>query len=96
MLIDGGPGQLGAALASLEALGIDGVSVISLAKRAEEIYVPGRSKPVRLPRTNPGLQILQYVRDEAHRFALHYHQILRRRSVLGERISKEEKRRKKR
>jgi len=96
MLIDGGPGQLGAALASLEALDIDGVSVISLAKRAEEIYVPGRGKPVRLPRTSPGLQILQYVRDEAHRFALHYHQILRRRSVLGERISKEGKRRKKR
>ncbi|NIA22172.1 MAG: GIY-YIG nuclease family protein [Anaerolineaceae bacterium] len=95
MLIDGGPGQLGAALAGLEALGIDSVSVVSLAKRAEEIYVPGRSKPVRLPRTSPGLQILQYVRDEAHRFALHYHQILRRRSVLGERVSKEKKRRKK-
>ena len=95
MLIDGGLGQLHAALEGLAALGIEDVSVISLAKRAEEIYVPGQSKPVRLSRTNPGLQILQYVRDEAHRFALHYHQMLRRRSVLGERVPKKGKRRKK-
>jgi len=95
MLIDGGLGQLRAALDSLAALGIEGVSVISLAKRAEEIYVPGQSKPIRLPRTNPGLQMLQYVRDEAHRFALHYHQMLRRRSVLGEGAPKKTKRPKK-
>ncbi|MBN2581780.1 MAG: excinuclease ABC subunit UvrC [Planctomycetes bacterium] len=89
LLIDGGPGQLGAAMESLRAMGIDGVTVISLAKRAEEVYLPGRSEPVRLPRTNPGLQILQYVRDEAHRFAQHYHHILRRRSVLGDRAGRD-------
>jgi excinuclease ABC subunit C len=88
LLIDGGPGQLHAALASLGSLGIDGVAVISLAKRAEELYLPGQREPMRLPRTHAGLQILQYVRDEAHRFAQHYHHILRRRSVLGARADR--------
>lgn len=87
LLVDGGPGQLGRALESLRAAGAVDVAAISLAKRAEEIYLPGGDSPVELPRTNAGLKLLQYVRDEAHRFAQHYHHILRRQSVLGERAA---------
>ena len=95
LLVDGGSGQLGRALDSLRAAGATAVSAISLAKRAEEIYLPGQDQPRRLPRNNPALTLLQYVRDEAHRFAQHYHHILRRRSVLGLRgPAKPQKRRK--
>ena len=87
LLVDGGAGQLQSALAALEAAGAAGVAAASLAKRAEEIYLPGRGTPVRLARTNATLKLLQYVRDEAHRFAQHYHHILRRRSLLGARKS---------
>jgi len=87
LLVDGGPGQLASALAGVQAAGAQGVAVISLAKRAEEVYLPDRKEPVRLPRTNAALTLLQYVRDEAHRFAQHYHHILRRRSILGARTS---------
>lgn len=69
-VIDGGKGQLNAARAALDALGIAQVSVISLAKREEEIFLPGRSDSVRLPRRSPALRMLQQARDEAHRFAI--------------------------
>src|SRR5829696_985391 len=68
-LIDGGKGQLGAALAAFEALGVTPPTLISLAKREEEIYVPGRPEPIVLSRRSFALRLLQYVRDEAHRFA---------------------------
>ena len=84
LLIDGGKGQLNAALAALRAVGIAPPLVISLAKREEEIYVPGEDEPRRLSRHSYALRLLQYVRDEAHRFAQHYHHILRRKSALGE------------
>jgi excinuclease ABC subunit C len=84
LLIDGGKGQLSAALAALEAIGSAPPLVISLAKREEEIYVPGESEPRRLSKHSYALRLLQYVRDEAHRFAQHYHHILRRKSTLGE------------
>jgi len=84
LLIDGGKGQLNAALAAFRELLIEPPTVISLAKRDEEIFVPGRDEPLRLSRHSFALRILQYVRDEAHRFAQHYHHILRRRSTLGE------------
>jgi hypothetical protein len=58
--------------------------VISLAKKEELIYVQAKSEPVRVPRNNVGLKLLQYARDEAHRFAQHYHHILRRKSQLEE------------
>jgi excinuclease ABC subunit C len=58
--------------------------VISLAKKEELVYIQARHEPVRLPRNNAGLRLLQYVRDEAHRFAQHYHHILRRKSQLEE------------
>ena len=69
---------------ALRAVGITPPLVISLAKREEEIYVPGEDEPRRLSRHSYALRLLQYVRDEAHRFAQHYHHILRRKSALGE------------
>jgi excinuclease ABC subunit C len=73
VVIDGGKGQLSAALAAMQAYDLPRVAVISLAKREEEIYLPHRSDPVRLDRHSPGLQLLQRLRDEAHRFALGFH-----------------------
>ena len=83
-MIDGGKGQLNAALAAFEALGVKPPTLISLAKREEEIYVPGRSDPIVLSRRSFALRLLQYVRDEAHRFAQHYHHMLRKKRTLGE------------
>jgi excinuclease ABC subunit C len=73
VVIDGGKGQLAAALAAMQAYDLPRVAVISLAKRQEEVFVPDRSEPIVLPRHSPGLQLLQRVRDEAHRFALGFH-----------------------
>jgi excinuclease ABC subunit C len=73
VVIDGGKGQLSAALAAMQAYDLPRVAVISLAKREEEVFVPGRSAPVVLPRDSAGLQLLQRIRDEAHRFALGFH-----------------------
>ncbi|NLM45859.1 MAG: excinuclease ABC subunit UvrC [Firmicutes bacterium] len=70
LLIDGGPGQLSAALQALEEQGFGMVPAISLAKEEELIYLPGRREALRLPRTSPALQLLQRVRDEAHRYAI--------------------------
>lgn len=84
LLIDGGKGQLNGALSAFTALGIDPPTVISLAKREELVFTTTMDKPLRLSRRSYALRLLQYVRDEAHRFAQHYHHILRRRSTLGE------------
>jgi excinuclease ABC subunit C len=86
VLVDGGLGQLHAAAAAIEAAGGQRPHLLSLAKREEEVYVLGRaeSQPLRLPRTHAGLKILQAVRDEAHRFAQHYHHLLRRKALFGE------------
>ena len=73
VVIDGGKGQLSAALAALRAYDLPRVAVIALAKREEEVFVPGRSKPIVLARDSAGLQLLQRIRDEAHRFALGFH-----------------------
>jgi excinuclease ABC subunit C len=81
VVIDGGKGQLSAALAAMQAYDLPRVAVIALAKRIEEVFVPGRSDPIVLPRHNPGLQLLQRIRDEAHRFALDFHR--RRRETRG-------------
>lgn len=77
LLIDGGKGQLSSAMAAFRDQGIDPPVVISLAKREEEIYRPDTAEPLRLSRNAFALRILQYVRDESHRFAQHYHHILR-------------------
>jgi len=83
LLIDGGRGQLGAALAALGD-GQPRTTVISLAKREELVFTPDADEPLRLSRHSYALRLLQYIRDEAHRFAQHYHHLLRRRSQLGE------------
>ncbi len=83
-LIDGGKGQLSAALAAFETLKVVPPTVIALAKQEEEIYLPGRSDPIVLSRRSFALRLLQYVRDEAHRFARHYHHLLRKKRTLGE------------
>jgi len=84
ILIDGGLGQLHAAMEAFETLAVRPPMVISLAKKEELIYVQRRSEPVRLGRENPGLRLCQAIRDEAHRFAQHYHHILRRKRTLEE------------
>jgi excinuclease ABC subunit C len=73
VVIDGGPAQVAAAVRALDELGIDDVAVCGLAKRLEEVWLPGEDGPVILPRTSEGLYLLQRVRDEAHRFAITYH-----------------------
>jgi excinuclease ABC subunit C len=91
VLIDGGPGQLHAAAEALAAVGASAVRVASLAKRDEEVYILGKAEqePLRLARTDPALKVLQAVRDEAHRFAQHYHHLLRRRAVFGEEAARD-------
>jgi excinuclease ABC subunit C len=73
VVVDGGKGQLAAALAAMEELDLPRVAVISLAKREEEVFVPGFPVPIVLDRASPALQLLQRIRDEAHRVALRYH-----------------------
>jgi excinuclease ABC subunit C len=73
VVVDGGKGQLSAVLAAMQAFDLPRVAVISLAKREEEVFVPDRPDPILLDRHSPGLQLLQRIRDEAHRFALGFH-----------------------
>jgi excinuclease ABC subunit C len=84
IVIDGGLGQLHAAQEAFDQLDIKPPMVISLAKKEELIYVQAKAEPIRLSRNNLGLKLVQAARDEAHRFAQHYHHILRRKRVLGE------------
>ena len=72
IVIDGGKGQLAAAVQAASALGLDGPAMISLAKREEEVFFPDRSESLRLPRSSPSLQLLQRIRDETHRFGVAY------------------------
>ncbi len=83
VLLDGGRGQLNAGIKALEALGLDYVPIASLAKRAEEVYVPERLQPLVLDMGSPALQALQKMRDEAHRFAITYHKKLRQRRAIA-------------
>jgi excinuclease ABC subunit C len=82
ILIDGGRGQLNAALTALNRLGVEGIAIAGLAKREEEIYVPEREEPIRLERRDPALQLLQMVRDETHRFAVSSHRRRRSKRIL--------------
>jgi excinuclease ABC subunit C len=81
VLIDGGAGQLGRAVKVLDELGLD-IPVAGLAKRMEEVYLPGRPEPLRLARDEEALYLLQQVRDEAHRFAITYHRNLRSKRMV--------------
>jgi excinuclease ABC subunit C len=73
VVVDGGKGQLSAALSAMQSYDLPRVAVIALAKREEAVFVPGRPDPIVLERDSPGLQLLQRIRDEAHRFALGFH-----------------------
>ena len=83
VLIDGGKGQLSAALEAMREMGAGTVPVASLAKESEEIFVPQKAESTRLPLSSPGLQLLQRLRDEAHRFALGYHKKVHKKEVFA-------------
>ncbi len=82
ILVDGGRGQLGSAAAALRDLGLSHIPHAGLAKREEEIFLPGAPEPLRLPRNSPALQLLARARDEAHRFAVTFHRKRRRTETL--------------
>lgn len=82
VVVDGGPPQVAAAQRALDELGIDDIPVCGLAKRLEEVWVPGEEDPVILPRTSEGLYLLQRVRDEAHRFAIGHHRSRRSKTMV--------------
>ena len=86
ILIDGGRGQLNAALEALAGLGVEETPIVGLAKREEELYLPERPEPLRLPRGDAGLQLLQEIRDEAHRFAVTRHRKRRSKRTLRSRL----------
>jgi excinuclease ABC subunit C len=83
IMIDGGKGQLAAGMRALQPFADLGVTILSLAKRQEEVFVPGRADPIELPRESEANQLLQRVRDEAHRFAIEHHRGRRDRAMTG-------------
>ncbi len=82
VLIDGGKGQLGAARRALDELGLEDLSLAALAKKEEEVYMPGRQAPIRIGRRHRSLHLLQRIRDEAHRFAVSYNRRLRSKRTI--------------
>ena len=84
IMIDGGKGQLHSASEALRNIGVKPKVLISIAKKEELIYKEGHTDPIRMTRRNEGLRLLMHVRDESHRFAQHYHHILRRKAIFGE------------
>jgi excinuclease ABC subunit C len=86
LIVDGGKGQLNAALEAMAELGVAGIPAIGLAKQQEEVFAPGRPDPLPIPRDSEGLYLLQRVRDEAHRFAIGYHRKLRTKAGLRSRL----------
>jgi len=83
VIIDGGKGQLSAAMRAIEELGIHGVEVCALAKRLEEVFLPGRAESILLPRGSEALFLVQRIRDEAHRFAITYHRSVRGKAMTA-------------
>ena len=81
VIVDGGKGQLGMAVRELRKLGLHELPVVGLAKQHEEVFVPGRSEPIRIPHERGALRLLQRIRDEAHRFANGYNELLYRRRM---------------
>ena len=84
IIIDGGKGQLSSVMEIIKELGVTGIDVVSLAKRNEEVFLPGKSKPVILPRNSSALFLFQRIRDEAHRFAITYHRQLRAKTMKNQ------------
>ena len=88
ILIDGGKGQLSAAKSSLDKLGLGYITIIGLAKKLEEVYVPGLSQPQNIDKTSPGLYLLRLIRDEVHRYAVSFHRKKRKNNMLQSNLSK--------
>ncbi len=84
IIIDGGKGQLSSVMEIIKELGVEGIDVVSLAKRNEEVFLPNQSEPVILPRNSSALFLFQRIRDEAHRFAITYHRQLRAKSMKNQ------------
>ncbi len=82
IMVDGGKGQLSSAVEVLHSLGLKTIPILGLAKKLEEVFLPRQSEPVQLPRTSSGLRLLQQIRDEAHRFAITYHRVVRSKRIL--------------
>ncbi|HUW22801.1 MAG TPA: excinuclease ABC subunit UvrC [bacterium] len=83
ILVDGGKGQVNGAKGVLNELGLGTIPVVGLAKGEELIFLPQRSRPIRLPFSSPVLHLIQHIRDEAHRFAIRYHRLLRKKKLIG-------------
>jgi excinuclease ABC subunit C len=89
LVIDGGKGQLGAARGVLSELGaLEEIDTLGLAKREEEIWLPGRRDPLWLPRRSRALQLVQHIRNEAHRFAVTYHRTLRSKRTIASELDR--------
>jgi excinuclease ABC subunit C len=82
IMVDGGKGQLSSAVEVLDTLGLKTIPILGLAKKLEEVFLPHQSEPVQLPRTSSGLRLMQQIRDEAHRFAITYHRVVRSQRIL--------------
>jgi excinuclease ABC subunit C len=88
LLVDGGKGQLDAAISAMRGMGIEGIPAIGLAKRFEQIFVEGKPEPIELPKDSDALRLLQRIRDEAHRFAIEYHRKLRDKRTMESLLDK--------
>jgi len=86
IVIDGGKGQLSAAVEALAEAGVDAIPVAGLAKEREELFLPGSPDPIVLPATSQGLYLVQRIRDEAHRFAITYHRNVRAKSSISSQL----------
>jgi len=82
IMVDGGKGQLNSAIKILKKLGLNNISIIGLAKRLEEIYIPEKKDPIQIPKTSSSLKLLQQIRDEAHRFAITFHREKREKRII--------------
>jgi excinuclease ABC subunit C len=82
IMVDGGKGQLNSAIKILKKLGLTNISIIGLAKRLEEIYIPEKKDPIQIPKTSSSLKLLQQIRDEAHRFAITFHREKREKRII--------------
>ena len=87
IIIDGGKGQLSSVMQVVEEFGIQDIDFVSLAKREEEVFLPNKSDSVLLPRKSQSLFLFQRVRDEAHRFAITYHRLLRSKDIKKQKLS---------
>ena len=81
IIIDGGKGQLSSVMQVVDEMGVTGIDFVSLAKREEEVFLPNKSEPVRIPINSNAMFLIQRIRDEAHRFAITYHRNLRSKSL---------------